>query len=245
MTELIQILRTPPASAPVERPTPATPTVQWPAVAERLREYAAARDRRPAAERCEFCGAEIQPEHGHVVNVASRTLLCVCRPCFLLFTVDGAGGARFRAVPDRYQLLSESDIAGEAWDAWQIPIELAFFFRNSVTGRVTAFYPSPAGATESELPLDAWDDVVRRAPALATMVPDVEALLVRRRTAAAGRAAGDDGMTALVVPIDACYELVGRIRRGWRGFHGGDDVWREIDAFFDRLVVRARGGRPA
>ena len=32
------------------------------------------------------------PDHGHVVNVPRRTLLCVCRPCYLLFTHEGAGG---------------------------------------------------------------------------------------------------------------------------------------------------------
>src|SRR2546425_2126783 len=39
----------------------------------------------PAAARCELCGAEVTPDHGHVVNVPRRTLLCVCRPCYLLF----------------------------------------------------------------------------------------------------------------------------------------------------------------
>lgn len=193
---------------------------------------------RPAAparadERCELCGESLYDEHGHLVNIVDRTLLCVCRGCQLLFEHVGSGGARFRSVPRRYVWLSESAGAAEAnvaWDALQMPIGLAFFFRNSLTGRLTAFYPSPAGATESELPLDAWQDLTRAVPQLATVADDVEAVLIRTR---------DTTTDALIAPIDACYELVGRIRRLWRGFQGGDAVWREIDDFFDRAHRQA------
>jgi hypothetical protein len=44
---------------------------------------------------------------------------------------------------------------------------------------MVAFYPGPAGATESELPLPAWNRMVARDPRLAVLRPDVEALLVR------------------------------------------------------------------
>jgi hypothetical protein len=188
----------------------------------------------PAEGCCELCGVGIEEEHGHVVNLVGRSLLCVCRPCYLLFTFQGAGGSRFRAVPTRYQALPDIDVARDGWDAPDIPIGRAFFFRSSLTGKVSAFYPSPAGATESELPLDAWDALVRAMPDLSALLPDVEALIVRRREAS------QDGLTALLAPIDACYELVGRVRRAWRGIQGGDDVAREIDAFFARAVERAR-----
>jgi hypothetical protein len=214
-------------------------TNQW-AGLERLRSYAAAR-KESAAERCEFCGVGIEPRHGHLVNVASRTLLCVCRPCYLLFTHEGAGGSRFRAVPERYHALA-SPIAEDAWDRWQIPIGLAFFFRNSETDRITAFYPSPAGAIESELGRTTWDDLVRALPELATLEADVEALLVRREDGIDGRGGR---LQAFIVPIDVCYELVGRIRRAWRGFHGGDDVRQQIDAIFARIADRAGGARGA
>lgn len=177
-----------------------------------------------------MCSADVAPEHGHLVNVHSRSLMCVCRPCYLLFTQDGAGTGRFRAVPQRYLLLPELGAASGEWECLQLPIGLAFFFRNSVTGRIAALYPSPAGATESELPLDSWDAFAAAVPALATLAPDVEALLVRRR---------DAGVDALIAPIDACYELTGRIRRHWRGFQGGDEVQQEIDAFFARVAARA------
>jgi hypothetical protein len=244
---LIQILRTPPASNPTE--APATSVAQWPAVAERLRAYAAARPRSSStAERCEFCGNQVDAEHNHLVDVPRRALLCVCRPCYLLFAHEGAGalrpgaerprhessGVRFRAVPERYALVPELAGARDAWDALQVPIGLAFFFTSSATGRTTAFYPSPAGATESELTLDAWNDVVRLAPALARMAADVEALVVRRT---------NDRAEAAIVPIDACYELVGWIRRTWRGFRGGDELWEGIDDFFAYAAERAKGAR--
>jgi hypothetical protein len=42
------------------------------------------------------------------------------------------------------------------------------------------------------------------------------------------------------VPIDACYELVGRMRRVWKGFDGGEEAWSEIESFF--ALVRERSG---
>jgi uncharacterized protein DUF5947 len=246
-TGLIQIIRSPGDAASAPR-SPARPSiVEWPAVGERLRELAARRTTQAALEVCELCGAAIEDEHGHLVNVASRSLLCACRPCYLLFTHAGAGGARFRAVPQRYLEVPELASATGAWESLNVPIGLAFFFSNSATGRTAAFYPSPAGATESELPLDAWQSVVSEVPTLATLEPDVEALIVRRRVSSPmplGEEASTAGTDAFVVPIDACYELVGRIRRAWRGFQGGDDVWREIDEFFGRAAERARGVLP-
>jgi hypothetical protein len=195
-----------------------------------LRQFADARRQRAAIERCDLCGADIQTAHGHVVNIRERALMCVCRPCYLLFTHDGAGGGRFRAVPDRYVSLSGSVIAREDWDALQVPVGLAFFFRSSAHDRVVGFYPSPAGATESELALDAWSGVVRAAPALESMAADVEALLVNRR---------HESVDAFIVPIDVCYALVGQIRRDWRGFQGGDELWRGVAEFFSRVASRA------
>jgi len=223
----LPILRTPPASRP------AAAASNWTAVTEQLRRYAAARRRSAAEERCEFCGAGLEAEHGHLLDIGRRRLLCACRPCYLLFTQDGAGGTRFRAVPDHWTAVPELAANSESWGALAIPIGLAFIFVNSSTGRPTAFYPSPAGATESELPLEAWSELAAAAPALQAMAPDVEALLVRRTATTTD---------ALIVPIDACYELVGRIRQRWRGIHGGDELWLDIDEFFARARARAAGG---
>lgn len=42
-----------------------------------------------------------------------------------------------------------------------------------------------------------------------------------------------------LVPIDACYEFVGRLRLLWHGFDGGQQAREFIDGFFDRLAARA------
>ena len=106
---------------------------------------------------------------------------------------------------------------------------MAFFLHNSVRGAVVACYPSPAGATESELPLDSWAGGVGAGPLAAELRPDVEALLVRR-----------EPPECLLVPIDACYRLVGLVRLHWRGFDGGTEAWAAIDEFFTDLRAPAR-----
>ncbi len=68
------------------------------------------------------------------------------------------------------------------------------------------------------------------------MIPDTEALLVYRPRGG--------GMRCYLVPIDECYELVGIIRRDWKGFDGGADAWTAINGFFDTLGERSRPWRP-
>ena len=46
--------------------------------------------------------------------------------------------------------------------------------------------------------------------------------------------------SAYIVPIDACYELVGHLRMLWRGFDGGTEANRKLDEFFDDVQARAR-----
>lgn len=202
------------------------------AVLQRIRE---SRPRVPprAGEQCELCTESIGEEHGHLVDLEVRNLMCACRGCYLLFMSDGAGGRRYRAVPDRYIAFTDFRLSPAQWDSLQIPVSVAFFFLNSTLERVAAFYPGPAGATESLLPLETWAEVVEANPALATLAPDVEAFLVR-----ADRASG--GAECFLVPIDACYELVGHLRRLWKGFDGGREAHDALDAFFARVRERAR-----
>ena len=84
----------------------------------------------PVGERCEMCSEFIADEHQHVVNVAGRQLMCVCRGCYLLFT-DSQAELRYRAVPDRYLAFPGFALDRRAWEALQIPVGMAFFFRNS------------------------------------------------------------------------------------------------------------------
>lgn len=187
-----------------------------------LRRITESRPAPAAYERCEMCGAPIADEHGHVVDVRNRSLQCTCRPCYLLFTYDDAE-LHYRSVPDRYLTFPDIALSAGQWDDLSIPVGMAFFFFHSSLNQVVAFYPSPAGATESELPLDAWEGIARANPGLGLLRPDVEAILLRKR---------GESFDCYLVPVDACYELVGHLRRLWRGFDGGQDVHRKLDSFF-------------
>ncbi len=207
-------------------------------VLKRIRDISIAPLPRPG-ERCELCAQPIADEHGHVVDLESRTLMCACRPCYLVFAPEGSGGARYRAVPDRVISFPDFGLSATQWDSLQIPVGIAFFFVNSMLGRVAAFYPSPAGATESLLSLECWEEVVAANPDLVTLRPDVEAFLVRRTDLPSGGIS----TRCYLVPIDACYELVGELRRLWRGFDGGSEAHAALDAFFERVHARAKPAR--
>jgi len=199
-----------------------------------LQRFLRTRPQARPGERCEFCGEMVPEEHSHVANLETRGIACACRACYLLFTTRGAAAGKYVAIPDRYVLARELGITAAQWDALQIPVGIAFLFFNSTQGRTVAFYPSPAGATESLLPLETWDELVSQAPLLATLAPDVEALLARKTR--------EGAFDCYIVPIDACYELVGRMRKVWKGFDGGQEAWEDIDRFFS--VIRERSGEP-
>lgn len=178
-----------------------------------------------------MCAEPIAETHQHVVDLTSRSLMCTCRGCYLLFTAENAE-LRYRAVPDRYLSFPTFQLRPGQWDELEIPVGLAFFFVNSIQDRTVCFYPGPAGAAESELPLDAWATIVAHNPELAVAAPDVEALIVR--------VADPQRAECYLVPIDACYELVGQLRRVWRGFDGGQDARAQIEAFFAMVDGRSR-----
>jgi len=197
----------------------------------RLRELAR---RRPPAERCDLCGLELGEHHDHLMEPAARRLVCACGACAVLFS--GQSGARYKRVPRRVRLLADFNLDDSQWDDLRLPINLAFFFHSTPQRRVVACYPSPAGATESLLPLEAWASIQEANPLLAEMEPDVEALLVNRVGYARGAAPADYFLT----PADQCFRLVGLIRVRWKGLSGGTEVWREIARFFADLKALAR-----
>ncbi|RPK54494.1 hypothetical protein EES43_28390 [Streptomyces sp. ADI96-02] len=186
----------------------------------------------PPGERCELCGEPLPEEHRHLVDTSRRSLKCSCPPCHLLFTRPGAGQGRFRGVPDRYLGDPGFTLDDAGWNRLQIPVGLAFFFRNSALDRFAAFYPSPAGATESELDPATWDAVLGRTRLAALLQDDVEALLLH--------AERGERSTCTLVPIDVCYELVGRMRLHWKGFDGGAEVRTALAEFFERVADRTR-----
>jgi hypothetical protein len=196
------------------------------------------RDERPAraAERCEMCGTDVPPEHGHIADLEGASLLCGCRACYLLFTQEGASHGRYRAVPDRYLVDFGRVMTPAQWDQLDIPVGLAFFLHTSrAGGELTGFYPSPAGATECRLDLQLWARLVEDYPLLGEPAADVEAALISR---------SDTGVEYFLVPIDACYELAGLMRLNWHGFDGGTEAKASIAAFLAKVRQRARPFRP-
>jgi hypothetical protein len=193
-----------------------------------LRRFAKAR---APVERCDLCAREIGPEHEHLIDPAQRQLACACGPCAILFGAQA--GTKFKRVPREVLALDDLTISDGQWEALRLPIDLAFFYESTPQERVVACYPSPAGATESLLELETWNEIRDRHLALLGLQPDVQALLVnrvRRGTSAGG---------CFLVPIDQCFRLVGIIRMHWKGFTGGTVVWEQIDGFFGDLRSRA------
>jgi hypothetical protein len=178
-----------------------------------------------ATATCELCPIGIGEHHRHLLHLVERRIVCVCETCWS----TRSGDPEFRPPGGRTLWLEDFAMSQEIWSAFQIPIGLAFLLRSSVTGTVVALYPSPAGATESELELTAWDALCAANPVLERLEPDAEALIVDR-TAPVPRYA--------IVPIDQCYRLVGLIKSRWQGITGGPGVDEAIAGFFDSLRPR-------
>lgn len=196
-----------------------------------LRQFA--RAQRAQVERCELCSAGLASEHPHLVEIAARQIVCACDACATLF--DGTAQSKYKRVSRRAQFLPNFKMTDGQWEDLLIPINMAFFFHSSPEGRTVTLYPSPAGAVESLLPLDAWEEIVKENAVLRELRPDIEALLVNR----VGHAHELSSAEYYIAPIDHCYRLVGLIRTNWKGLSGGSEVWTEIGNFFTDLRSRA------
>ena len=186
----------------------------------------AGRRRRPARSAATSAATRSPPTTGTCSNSTERQILCACEACWPCAQATpelrpdrNAGGVarRHRALrrglgsfrgPDRPRFLHGS--SGES-------------------GGVVAFYPSPAGATESELDLEAWR-------ALREANPQLDRPRGGRRGAdgqPAGRpAAARDRPDRRVLPAGRAIKL------GWEGISGGAGPGRR-----DELLRRtARAG---
>jgi hypothetical protein len=184
-----------------------------------------------AQEHCDLCSEPIPSEHRHLMEVSTREMRCVCRPCSILFDSEAASEGRYRIIPERHLFLEDFEMSDAQWESLRIPVDMAFFFYSTPAEKVVAFYPSPMGPTESLLKLSAWEELETCNPVVKGMERDVEALLVNRvrRT-----------REHFLVPMDECYRLVGLIRMHWRGLSGGREVWEEIERFFEELRKRSK-----
>lgn len=179
-----------------------------------------------AQERCDLCHTTIPDDHRHLLHLEERRIVCACEACWALHS----GDPEYRPTGMRTLWLDGFECDAATWGAFQIPIGLAFFMRSTVSGGIVAFYPSPAGATESELGLDAWETVTRSNPVLAGLEPDAEALVVNRLS---------DPPQYAILPIDDCYALVGLIKSRWEGISGGAALQTAVPEFFETVRRRA------
>lgn len=184
---------------------------------------------KPAAmEVCELCAVPVSEPHQHLIDPHNRRILCACDACAILFS--SSGQTQYRRVSRDVQYLADFCLDDALWNSLLIPIGLVFFSISSLSGDTAAFYPSPAGATESAVDAEVWAEVVERNPVLQNMQADVEALLVNR---------ANQQREYYLAPIDACYRLTGLIRKHWSGFSGGSEVWETIRDYFVALKERS------
>jgi hypothetical protein len=185
---------------------------------------------RPAAgadgESCDLCGIGIGEEHRHLLHLSERRIVCSCEACWAM----RAGEGDYRPTGNRTVWLPDLELPDDVWANFQIPIGLAFFMSSTVTACIVAMYPSPAGATESELHFESWARMVELNPVLADLEPDIEGLIVNRLS--------DPPMYA-IAPIDRCYELTGAIKAAWEGISGGTGVDHAVTRFFESLRTKA------
>jgi hypothetical protein len=173
-------------------------------------------------ERCELCGTTLPADHRHLLELVQRRIVCSCEACWAM----RAGEGDYRPTGNRTLWLPELDLPDELWAGFQIPIGLAFFMQSTVTSCVVAMYPSPAGATESELHFESWRQMAELNPVLAGLEPDIEGLIVNRLSQPAMYA---------IAPIDRCYALTGAIKLTWEGISGGAGVGVAVTRFFEEL----------
>jgi Fe-S cluster biogenesis protein NfuA len=177
-------------------------------------------------ERCDLCGTTVAPDHRHLLNLVERKIECSCESCWAL----RSGDPEYRPTSTRTLWLDDFKLTDDVWASFQIPIGLAFFMRSTTAGCIVALYPSPAGATESELHFSNWNRLVSANPVLADLEADVEGLIVNRMA---------DPPVYAIAPIDRCYELTGTIKVAWEGISGGAGVSDAITHFFEGLQAQA------
>jgi hypothetical protein len=180
-----------------------------------------------ADERCDLCGVPIPDDHRHLLALVDRRIVCSCEACWAMRSGEGD----YRPTGNRTLWLPGLDVPDELWASFQIPIGLAFFMQSTVTACVVAMYPSPGGATESELHFDSWSRMLELNPVLEGLEPDIEGLIVNRLA---------DPPLYVIAPIDRCYELTGTIKAHWEGISGGLAVELAVADFFERLRAKAR-----
>ena len=183
---------------------------------------APARTRQQTDEACELCGVGIAENHRHLLALSERRIVCACEACWAMRSGEGD----YRPTGNRTVWLPGLDVPDDLWASFQIPIGLAFFMESTVTACVVAMYPSPAGATESELHFDSWTRMRSLNPVLDNLEPDIEGLIANRLA---------EPPMYVIAPIDRCYALTGTVKASWEGISGGPGVEAAVGQFFEYL----------
>jgi hypothetical protein len=199
----------------------ATPQPALPGAADAL-SLADASLTEEGGERCDLCGITIPERHRHLLQLVERRIDCACESCWNV----RSGDPDYRPAGNRTLWLPDLNVPDELWASFQIPIGLAFFMDSTVTACVVALYPSPGGATESELHFESWSRMRELNPVLRQLEPDIEGLVVNRLS---------DPPAYAIAPIDQCYALTGAIKMNWEGISGGPGVQAAVTQFFEGL----------
>src|ERR1041385_3589038 len=125
-------------------------TTTWQQSIQSLRQFA----RRAQNARCELCAQDIREDHQHLLDPATRRVLCGCDGCCLLF--DSAGRTKYRRIPRDAKRLGDFQLAESQWEQLLIPISLGFLYRSSTSDQTIACYPSPAGIVETTIDETTW-----------------------------------------------------------------------------------------
>lgn len=186
---------------------------------------------RPATktdEICDLCELPIPPKHRHLLHLEERRIVCVCGTCWAI----RSGDAEYRPTGNRTVWLEDFNLPGDLWASFQVPIGLCFFFNSGSVNSVIGMYPSPAGATECELYLEAWEELKELNPVLEGLETDIEALMINRLS---------DPPQYAIAPTDRAYELVGIVKAKWEGISGGPELKKAVEAYFDDLRLASKG----
>lgn len=184
------------------------------------------REREPG---CDLCGTPLESVHFHVVDREASRLLCACRACASSFA--GTSARRHRAVPKQVRRDATFRLSDAELAALGVPVGLFFLCRRTNPARWVGFFPGALGPAEAEVDQAACAALAARSKLVATLEPDVEALLIRRERSGAE--------SAYAVPIDECYRLTGLLRQFHRGFDGGDEARAVLEDFFAELARRS------
>ncbi len=186
--------------------------------------------RRSRSARC--ARRSLRSGHSHIVNIESRSLMCACRACYLLFTQQGAAQGKYKAVPDRYLMLqlvrTDAGALGGTPDSGGHGVLFLQFGaqarnrllsqprrRDGIAAAAGSMAEPGRGQSDSRNPRAGRGGVADQPPARRQlrMLPGADRRLLRT-----------DRNRAPAL----------------EGFDGGEEARRDIDAFFDSLRAKCR-----